>query len=270
MVNALPARQAPQEFVAPPAWRSIDFISDLHLAADTPRGFASWRDYLLHTSADAIFILGDLFEAWVGDDARHAGFEAGGAAVLSEAAARRHVAFMVGNRDFLLGGAMLAACGVHTLADPTVLSAFGQRVLLTHGDAWCIDDVEYQRFRSVVREPSWQARVLTLPLAERRVLARNMRSESERQAAAHRGTGFDVDRTTALQWMAEANAPTLVHGHTHRPGTEALSPGYVRHVLSDWALDHVAAARAQVLRWQRGRWDRIAPADAIDAVDPAH
>jgi UDP-2,3-diacylglucosamine hydrolase len=260
-VNTQPGPR-PQEFVAPPSWRCIDFISDLHLAENTPHGFAAWRDYLLHTSADAIFILGDLFEAWVGDDARHEGFEARGASVLAQAAAQRSLAFMVGNRDFLLGGEMLAACGVLALNDPTVLSAFGERVLLSHGDAWCIADVAYQRFRRQVREPAWQAQVLARPLAERRVLARSMRSESERKAAEHQGEWFDVDRATALHWMREADAPTLVHGHTHRPATEALAPGFVRHVLSDWELDHGPLPRAEVLRWQPGHWARLAPADA--------
>ena len=253
--------------MAPPAWHCIDFISDLHLAEATPHTFAAWRDYLLGTRADAVIILGDLFEAWVGDDARFEGFEARGAVVLAEATARRSVAFMVGNRDFLLGDAMLAACGVLALADPTVLSAFGERVLLSHGDALCIGDLEYQRYRVQVRDPAWRAQVLSRPLAERRALARSMRSESERKAAEHQGEWFDVDRATALHWMHETDAPTLVHGHTHRPASEALAPGFVRHVLSDWELDHAATPRAQVLRWQRGRWDRLAPAEAV--VDPA-
>ena len=261
----MPPSPAPPEVVAPAAWRRIDFISDLHLADDTPRAFAAWRDYLLNTSADAVFILGDLFEAWVGDDARHEGFEARGAAVLAEAAARRQLFFMVGNRDFLLGAEMLAACGIEGLSDPTVLCAFGERVLLTHGDAWCIADVGYQQFRAQVRSPAWQAQVLARPLAERRAMARGLRSESERLAAAHQGEWFDVDAPTALREMAAGRTPTLVHGHTHRPATEALAPGFVRHVLSDWDLDHGHGPRAEVLRWEAGRWLRLAP-DAAGAV----
>lgn len=265
-MNALPGRLAPLEVVAPPEWRSIDFISDLHLAEDTPRAFAAWRDYLLHTTADAIFILGDLFEAWVGDDARHAGFEASAAAVLTAAASRRSIAFMVGNRDFLVGSELLDACGVRALPDPTVLSAFGQRALLTHGDAWCLADLDYQHYRAQVRAPHWQAQVLAMPLDDRRVLARRMRSESERQAAVHPGEWFDVDKPTAVHWMTATRTQTLVHGHTHRPATEALAPGFVRHVLSDWELDRATVPRAQVLRWQSGGWVRIVP---VDAVDPA-
>ncbi|MEP7101855.1 MAG: UDP-2,3-diacylglucosamine diphosphatase [Burkholderiales bacterium] len=256
------ALRASREIDAPPEWRRIDFISDLHLADDTPRGFAAWRDYLLSTSADAVFILGDLFEAWVGDDARFEGFEAQGAAVLTEAATRRQLFFMVGNRDFLLGAEMLAACGVEGLPDPTVLSAFGERALLTHGDAWCIDDLPYQQFRAQVRNPAWQAQVLARPLAERRLMARSLRSESERAAAEHQGEWFDVDAPTALLAMNENGTPTLVHGHTHRPATEMLAPGRVRHVLSDWELDHGASSRAEVMRWEAGRWTRLPAADA--------
>ena len=252
------------EVVAPPAWQCIDFISDLHLAEDTPHTFAAARAYLLNTRADAVFILGDLFEAWIGDDARFDGFEATGAAVLAEAATRKHLAFMVGNRDFLVGHAMLAACGVQALPDPTVLAAFEQRVLLAHGDAWCIADLAYQQFRAQVRNPAWQAQVLAKPLSERRLMARGMRSESERKLAEHSGGDtVDVDTATALEWLRATHSHTLVHGHTHRPATELLAPGYTRHVLSDWELDHASAARAQVLRWRAEGWARLTPAEAL-------
>lgn len=247
---------------APSAWRTIDFISDLHLSQDTPRTFAAWREYLLATHADAVFILGDLFEAWVGDDSRHEGFEFAGAAVLTEAAAQRALYFMVGNRDFLLGSEMLAACGVTALQDPTVLIAFGERVLLSHGDAWCIGDIDYQKFRRMVRDPAWQAQVLARPLAERRSMARNLRSESERKGAEHDGIWFDVDAPTAINWLRETNTATLVHGHTHRPGTQPLARGYQRHVLSDWDLDQEGPPRAEVLRWQAGEWMRLSPLQA--------
>ena len=249
------------ELIAPPDWRCIEFISDLHLAEDTPAAFAAWREYLLNTRADAIFILGDLFEAWVGDDARLEGFEARATAVLTEAAARKPISFMVGNRDFLLGAEMLAACGVRALVDPTLLCAFGQRTLLAHGDAWCISDTDYLQFRRMVRNPVWQAQVLALPLSERRARAQSMRSESERRAAEHRGDYADVDRAIAVEQLQATKATTLIHGHTHRPATDALAPGLIRHVLSDWDLDH--AERAEVLRWSDGGvWTRLAPGDA--------
>jgi UDP-2,3-diacylglucosamine hydrolase len=247
---------------APPEWRRIDFISDLHLADDTPRTFEAWREYLLATPADAVFILGDLFEAWIGDDSRHEDFEERGAAVLTEAAAKRPLFFMVGNRDFLLGAEMLAACGVSALHDPTLLVAFNERALLTHGDAWCIDDVEYQQFRRMVRDPAWQTHVLARPLAERRLMARSLRSESERKGAEHQGLGFDVDLPLALRWMRKHDAPTLVHGHTHRPATQSLGDGYTRYVTSDWDVDQAVPPRAEVLRWDASGWTRLSPIDA--------
>ena len=265
-------------FTAPAHWRRIDFISDLHLAEDTPNAVRAWADYLNRTPADAVFILGDLFEVWVGDDARHEGFEAMCTEVLKRASAKRTLGFMAGNRDFLLGTEMLDACGVLRLQDPTVLCAFGQRVLLAHGDAWCVGDVAYQQFRRQVRDPAWQAMVLAKPLPERRLFARHLRSESERRLAAHSGAWFDVDTPTALQWMQAAQTPTLIHGHTHRPGSNSLAPGFVRHVLSDWDLDHAldhpqdgepdqraprSPARAEVLRWQGGEFTRLAPRHAL-------
>lgn len=255
------------EFIAPPAWQAIDFISDLHLAEDTPRGFEAFSKYVLQTSADAVFIVGDLFEAWIGDDSRAFGFEARCVEVLREAAARRPMAFMVGNRDFLVGPAMLADCGIAALSDPTVLSAFGTRALLSHGDELCIGDVAYQKLRVRVRDPRWQASVLARPLAERRAMGQQMRAESQREQADRlAGQWFDVDAPAALTWLADADAKTLIHGHTHRPGTETLAPGVTRHVLSDWELDHGTARRAEVLRWQASGFTRLSPQAATVAA----
>ena len=249
------------EFVAPTHWTRIDFISDLHLAPAMPRTFDAWAAWLRETPADAVFILGDLFDAWVGDDARQEGFEAECSAVLAEAARSRRIAFMVGNRDFLAGSAWLDACGLSALADPTVLVAFGQRVLLTHGDALCLADAEYQRYRAQVRNPAWQAMALALPLAERRRRAAQMRHASEQRQAdgALAGAAADIDFATAAGWMRDAGAPVMVHGHTHRPASAAFAPGCTRHVLSDWDCDTPAPgrARAQVLALTRDGIERI-------------
>ena len=253
---ALPAFGA---FSAPNDWQAIDFISDLHLAADTPRGFDAWASYMGATRADAVFVLGDLFEVWVGDDSRHEGFEARCAEVLSLTAAVRSVAFMVGNRDFLVGAEMLSACNVTALSDPTVVTAFGERLLLTHGDALCLADTDYQKFRAMVRSPAWQASVLARPLAERRALAREVRHESERRHGAMLPEWLDLDPVASVEWMRAADAPVLVHGHTHRPADQVLQPDCTRHVLSDWDLDHATPARAEVLRWTRDGLRRIPP-----------
>lgn len=244
------------EYAAEPAWRAVEFISDLHLACEAPATFERWALYLRETSADAVFILGDLFEVWIGDDARLPGsFESEAAAVLADAASRRPVGFMAGNRDFLLGAAMRRDCGILALADPTVLDAWGQRVLLSHGDALCLDDVAYQTFRAEVRSPAWRQAFLARPLAERARLARAMRDASQ----AHKRsqvTWADVDAAAAVAWLHAAGAHDLVHGHTHRPGSEVIAPGFTRHVLSDWDCD-AAPRRAQVLRLTRDGFSRI-------------
>lgn len=258
----------PATLVAPDHWRAIDFISDLHLTAALPRTVELWSDYLLRTQADAVFILGDLFETWVGDDARSEGFEARGAEVLKSAAALRPIAFMVGNRDFLLGAAMLEACGMTRLEDPTLLCAFGDKALLTHGDALCLGDVPYQQFRRIVRDPAWQRDFLQRPLSERRSLARALRDESERHKATQPTASWvDVDIAAALATLRTAGAATMIHGHTHRPGSEALAPGLWRHVLSDWDVDDPTAPRAQVLRWQLGGLTRLTPLDAMNSAN---
>ncbi|MBS0435653.1 MAG: UDP-2,3-diacylglucosamine diphosphatase [Proteobacteria bacterium] len=237
------------EFEAPAHATAIDFISDLHLSGEAPRTFERWSGYLRDTPAAAVFILGDLFEVWVGDDARHAGFEARCAAVLREASMQRTLAFMRGNRDFLVGAELLRDCGVHELDDPTVLLAFGQRLLLSHGDALCLADHEYQSFRTLVRGAAWQRDFLARPLEERQRLARQMRDHSEQRKRGMAVEDWvDLDKPTTLRWMREACTPTLIHGHTHRPAHEQLAPDFVREVLSDWDCDGDGAPRAEVLR----------------------
>ena len=138
------------ELHSPPHWRVVDFISDLHLQASEPETFEAWAQYMAHTPADAVLILGDLFEVWVGDDAalEPTSFEARCAAVLCSTAQTKAVYFMHGNRDFLVGPDFLQACQVTGLDDPTALNFAGQRWLLSHGDALCLDDVDYLQFRA--------------------------------------------------------------------------------------------------------------------------
>ena len=246
------------EFAAPHNWKAIDFISDLHLCEALPRTFDAWAAHLRHTPADAVFILGDLFEAWVGDDGRNLPFERRCVDVLAEAASHRSLAFMVGNRDFLLGGAMLRDTGMMGLPDPTVLGAWGQCVLLSHGDELCLDDRPYQAFRAEVRSPAWQQQFLARPLPERLAVAAEIRRESSARRRFDGDTSADVDAAEAVRWMHAMGASEMVHGHTHRPGSNALAPGFKRHVLSDWDLDR--SQRAEVLRLTRGGFQRVAPA----------
>jgi UDP-2,3-diacylglucosamine hydrolase len=264
---AMPAALAPlalHRFDAPAHWQVIECLSDVHLMADAPRTFEAWRMQMLGGDADALFILGDLFEAWVGDDARQGEFEHACVEVLREAASLRTVAVMHGNRDFLIGEVLLAHCGARALPDATVLHAFGRRIVLTHGDALCLEDADYQRFRAMVREPAWQAGFLARPLAERQAMARAMRDASTaHQAQRSPALWADVDPAAALQLLEAAGSDTLVHGHTHRPGRVVLSATAARHVLSDWDFDG-DTPRGSVLRLT-GRGVQAVPARALDA-----
>ncbi|MDR0457864.1 MAG: UDP-2,3-diacylglucosamine diphosphatase [Burkholderiaceae bacterium] len=254
---AAPANPAFTQLTAPAPWRAIDLIADLHLSPDTPGVFAAWRDYLARTRADALLILGDLFEAWIGDDAAQPGsFEADCIAALHAASSRISLYFMPGNRDFLVGAACLAAANMQPLADPTALH-FGANVyLLTHGDLLCTDDVAYQRERAQARSPEWRRAMLARPLAERQALARQMRAQSRAHQAAQAHYA-DVNAALVLDWLDAARAATLIHGHTHQPGDHALNAVRWRRALSDW---HVTATerRAQILRLHAdGRVERL-------------
>ena len=228
----------------------MEFISDLHLQASAPSTFEAWRRYMAQVQADALFILGDLFEAWVGDDiTQQEGFEATCAQVLRDTAQRLPLFFLVGNRDFLVGAGLAEATGMRLLEDPTVFVFGEHRWLLSHGDALCIDDHEYLAFRAQVRDARWQQHFLAQPLATRQAIARGARNESEQLKQSGREYP-DVDTRTALQWLQAAGAPVLVHGHTHRPREHELDTAHRRIVLSDWDADAVPP-RMEALRITR-------------------
>ncbi|MCX7264851.1 MAG: UDP-2,3-diacylglucosamine diphosphatase [Burkholderiales bacterium] len=243
---------------APAHWRSVDFISDLHLQASEPATFTLWQRYMTTTAADAVFILGDLFEVWVGDDtvARQA-FLQDCAGILKQSAAHTHVAFMHGNRDFLVGPDFLQSCQVNALQDPTVLCFAGRRWLLTHGDEGCLADIDYQIFRRKVRTSQWQTEFLAKRVSEREDTGRQLRKESQLHKKNAQSVDVDVDAPWACEWLTRTQSSCLVHGHTHRPQDQVLGPGLSRKVLSDW--DGAAAQpRAEVLRWHaNGHAERI-------------
>ena len=253
------------ELQAPAAWRTVDFISDLHLHVGEPATFKAWEHYLQSTPADAVFILGDLFDVWIGDDVlgSHSApnFEDACAQVLADAAGRTAIFFMHGNRDFLLGRPTTSIglpdlCHITVLDDPCALTFAGQRWLLSHGDALCLDDVPYMDFRRQVRSAAWQQNFLARPLAERQLVARGLRQQSQQQQLRRKASGapfVDLDAGATRAWLQAANAPLLIHGHTHQPALHALGDGLQRIVLSDWDADPSAAApRAEVLRLSAG------------------
>lgn len=259
------------ELDAPKGWRAIDFVSDLHLCGAMPHTTAAFEAHLRHTTADAVFVLGDLFELWVGDDMAQLPFQRRCVEALADAASHRQLAFMVGNRDFLCGPAFQRASGAMALPDPTVLHAWGQPLLLTHGDALCLADRPYQDFRRLVRSADWQADFLAKPLAERLDIASRIRSASEDRRRFDGDTMADIDFGEAVGWLHALGAAEMVHGHTHRPGSQMLAPGFKRHVLSDWDLDtpDPGHQRAEVLRLTRAGFERIAPATGSERVAPA-
>ncbi len=248
---------------APPGWRVIEFISDLHLQAAQPHTFAAWERYLHTTGADAVFILGDLFEVWVGDDsALVAGsFEAQCVEILKAASARLQIFFMRGNRDFLVGDDLLARCGITGLSDPCLLQFASQRWLLSHGDALCTSDTRYQEFRKLVRSVHWQSEFLARPLMARQQIALEMRSQSE-QLKQSGQIYADVSAEAASQLLGDTQAHRLIHGHTHRPGEHFLGGATSRSVLSDWDLS-ATPPRAEVFRLTSSDGNQHASAQRI-------
>ena len=246
---------------APAHWQAVDLVSDLHLQAGEPGTFEAWRAHMQGTSADAVLLLGDVFEVWVGDDAvPHDPFLQACAQVLRDASERMTVGFMPGNRDFLVGHEFLTSCGVQPLQDPTVLVWGAQRTLLSHGDALCLGDEAYQRFRAVARTPQWQADFLTKPLPERLAMAQAMRAQSEAHNQSMQSFA-DADTDMTRSWMQQADSQHLVHGHTHRPADHTVAglPEARRQVLSDWHVQ-LQHQRAEVLRLHAdGRSERLQP-----------
>lgn len=236
----------------PPGCRYIDLLSDLHLGSQVPATAQAFRDYLARTPADALLLLGDVFEVWIGDDLLDApdSFEGPIVADLRRASERLAVAFQHGNRDFLVGPGFGERAGCLLLPDPVALEVGAQRYVLMHGDALCLDDERYQAFRREVRSPAWGEAFLARPLAQREAIAAQMRAASEarkQQGAAE--TYGDLDRAAMVEVMTAAGATQLIHGHTHRPATEALGGGLTRWVLSDWDLEPgCERPRAEVLR----------------------
>ena len=243
----------PAQVVDASAWAKVDFISDLHLQAEDPVTAQAFFDYLSLTQAQAIFILGDLFEVWIGDDVlklESAQFEHQCIEHLAQKAQHCFIFFLPGNRDFLVSDAFFEASGVQALKDPCVLKTLNQRFLLTHGDELCLADHEYQNFRSLVRSPQWIGDFLSQPLEQRAQSARAMRAKSQEVQAQIKlkDEAFpDLDRERCLEWLAKQNCHCLIHGHTHQPREHQLDNSHQRVVLSDWDAQ-ASPARTQVLR----------------------
>jgi UDP-2,3-diacylglucosamine hydrolase len=195
------------------------FVSDVHLDASAPAAIEQFLSFLdTHAkNAEALYILGDLFEVWIGDDEADADKKVVAAAL--RALTTRGVACFVlhGNRDFLLGRGFCDATGCRLLPDPVVAEFDGERVLLTHGDALCVDDHSYQELRSVVRTAPWQRRFLALPLSDRELLANQARAGSRQHTSRTIPKIMDVNSDAVAQAFRVAGVRRMIHGHTHRP-----------------------------------------------------
>jgi UDP-2,3-diacylglucosamine hydrolase len=214
---------------------SVLIISDLHLSPERPVIFRAFLDFIKDRAAlaDALYILGDLFEAWVGDD------DPSDLAVQTKAALLQlsnngvPVYIQRGNRDFTLGARFMRESGATLLADEEIIEYYGHRALVMHGDSLCIDDVEYQRFRRKSRNPIYLWCLVHLPLWVRQKIASDWRRKSAAANSNKASAIMDVNSEAVAEVMAKHCVDTLIHGHTHRPGRHALSNGE-RIVLGDW------------------------------------
>lgn len=218
---------------------TVLFVSDLHLDASRPETTRTFLALLAGEArhAEALYVLGDLFEAWVGDDDES---EPGASVCAALAALAAHgvpVFLMRGNRDFLYGQRIAERSGATLLPDPCVVSLYGQPVLLMHGDLLCTDDEKYHAFRRQVRDPAWQAGFLAQPLDARLAFAAQARAASQAHQQGMDETIGDVAPATVAETMARYGVSLLIHGHTHRPRVHLLEVNgrtATRIVLGDW------------------------------------
>jgi UDP-2,3-diacylglucosamine hydrolase len=213
----------------------IYFISDLHLTPEQPaitQGFLRLLEHI--QGSQALYVLGDLFESWVGDD-HHDDFNQS----IIDAFQKLHqtgcnIYFAHGNRDFLLGHEFAKACGGELLNDETVIKVNEQKILIMHGDQLCTKDEKYMAFRAQSRDPEWQKMMLEKPLDQRLMIAQMWRMQSKMQNSNKPENIMDVNEETVIECMQKFSAPILLHGHTHRPNTHILNHNEKRLVLGDW------------------------------------
>lgn len=220
------------------------FVSDLHLRADRPdltRRFAAFLADTAAANVETLFILGDLFEYWIGDDSLSEPFNSDVCGLLRATADMgTRIFFTAGNRDFLIGGSFAAATGIKLLPETAIVNAGGTATLLMHGDTVCTDDLPYQEFRRMVRSREWQAKFLARPLPERLTEVENLRRRSAEAMLGKTAEIMDANAAAIREALTAHACTRLIHGHTHRPCQEHIqlaSGGAERWVLSDWDTD---------------------------------
>ena len=234
---------------------AVLLVSDLHLAPDTPEITARFLRFLDSTAPDAkrLIILGDLFDAWAGDDDISAPFNAHIISAL-RTLTNSGVAldFLPGNRDFLAGEAFATATGAHLLPDPCVVDIAGTRTLLTHGDMLCTDDADYQAWRQLARTPAWQTAFLSKPLTERKREIAALRMRSEQAKRDKPMSIMDVNAMAVTTAFVAQGVDALIHGHTHQQKRHLLTIGgqdRTRWVLGDWHAERGNALRCSPEGW---------------------
>lgn len=230
------------------------FISDLHLHASRPEATQAFYQFLQERAlgAEALYILGDFFDAWIGDDdddplvaevaEKLAGLSHTGTAIY----------LMHGNRDFLLGEAFAQRAGASLLPDPSLIDLYGRPALLLHGDSLCTRDTEYMALRSQLRSEQWQAQILAQPLAVRRALAAELRAKSKTMNSSKAEDIMDVTPDAVTELMREQGVDLMIHGHTHRPN---------RHQLN---IDHTPAERIVLGDWHDHAWCLVATPESLE------
>jgi UDP-2,3-diacylglucosamine hydrolase len=233
------------------------FISDLHLHESRPQATRAFFHFL-HTQAvhaEALYILGDFFDAWIGDDDDSELVQdiANGLHKLSELGVA--IYFMHGNRDFLLGNAYASKAGMTLISDGIVIDLYSTPTLLMHGDSLCTDDIEYQQFRTMVRSPQWQQQILAQPIAARRALAAQLRAKSQSMNSLKAQDIMDVSPAEVVAQMEAAGVTRMIHGHTHRPA---------RHTL---IINNKPAERIVLGDWHDSGWCIKADQNSIELID---
>ncbi|MGB5579659.1 MAG: UDP-2,3-diacylglucosamine diphosphatase [Woeseia sp.] len=224
------------------------FVSDLHIDQAQPEIAAQFAAFLASEAraAEALYILGDLFESWVGDDDPNPHYAETKQQIRAVVDSGVPVYFMHGNRDFMIGERFARDTGVEILQDPVVHPIHGERVLLSHGDAYCTDDHEYQAVRRMTRDPQWQAMMLSRSLEERLAFAAKARADSMAKGGMLDETISDVNADAIKDVMREHDVTLMLHGHTHRPAVHRITDGEpvrTRIVLGDWY------DQGSVVRW---------------------
>ena len=211
------------------------FISDCHLDRSRPEISANLVDFLTNRASSArfLYILGDLFEVWLGDDDPATDL-ADIITCLKNLSENTGIFFVAGNRDFLVGNRLAKRAGFEVLTEPVSLSLGSQRVILLHGDTLCTDDHDYQAFRLQVRGADWQSEFLEKPLSERLQIATGLRADSKAAMYDKAVEIMDVNRQTVDSYFEQYEAEVIIHGHTHRPAVHRYSDLATRYVLGDW------------------------------------